>query len=252
MSYLKTKGIVIREVNTGEADKMLTVFTKSNGRVSVAARGARRPRSRMVAGTQLLCYSDFVLFEGKRLYTLNSCEAIETFYNIRMDLVKLTYAAHMTELINDAVQDNQPSGKILQLFLNTLHFLSKTDRSPELLTRVFELRLMSVLGFAPHSRGCMLCGRDELDEVSFSFRLCGFICGNEACARSDPGAVCISPGTARALRHIVYSPPGELFGFSLSEGVMGELAAISRRYVRERMEKDYTKLDFLKELRENL
>lgn len=249
MSYLKTKGIVIREVNTGEADKVLTVFTRTNGKISMLARGARRPRSSMVAGTQLLCYSDFVLFKGKELYTVNNCEAIEPFYDIRNNIVKLTYSAHMLELLNDAVQENQPAGRVLQLFLNTMHLLSNTERQPELLTRIFELRLMSLMGYAPYAKGCVECGKDDNEIMAFSFKHCGYICRNGPCSDTDPGAVDISAGTARAIRHVIYSKMTDLFNFNVSDDVLNELSGISRRYVRERMEKEYTKLDFLKEIK---
>lgn len=247
MSYVKTKGIVIREVNTGEADKILTVFTKNYGKLTVAARGARRSRSGMIAGSQLLCYSDFVLFKGKNLYTINSCETIETFYNIRNDVEKLTYAAHILELINDAVQDNQPSSKVLQLLLNTLYYIAN-DRPRELVTRVFEMRLMSILGFAPSVKSCIKCGSEALESISFSFKHCGYICGKSDCTAADPAAMELLPGTARALRHIMTAKIDELFNFNVSEDVLRELSAVSRRYVRDRMEKDYNKLDFLKAL----
>jgi DNA repair protein RecO (recombination protein O) len=247
MSYVKTKGIVIREVNTGEADKILTVFTKNHGKLSVAARGARRSRSGMVAGTQLLCYSDFVLFKGKELYTINSCETIETFYDIRNDVVKLTYAAHILELINDAVQDNQPAYRILQLLLNTLFYIAN-GRPPELVTRVFEIRLMAALGFSPSVKSCIECGNDVFDGISFSFRRCGLLCSKSECSVADPAAMVLLPGTVRALRHIICAKIEELFSFNVSDDVLRELSAVSRRYLKDRMEKDNSKLDFLKSL----
>jgi DNA repair protein RecO (recombination protein O) len=119
MSYLKTKGIVIREVNTGEADKVLTIFSRHNGKITGFAKGARRPKSKFIAGTQYLCYSEFVLYKNADMFSINNCDVIEPFYEIRNDMEKLTYSAHIVDILNDVVQENQPSGKILQLFLNT-------------------------------------------------------------------------------------------------------------------------------------
>jgi len=159
MGYIKTKGIVLKEINVGEADKILTIFSKSKGKISGSAKGARRPKSRLIAGTQLFCYSEFVLFKGKDMYSVNSCDVIEPFYEIREDLVKLTYAAHINEIVMDNVQEEQPSGKVLQLFLNSLYMLAKTDKSPDLIARVFEIKLMSILGYTPSVMGCLKCGR---------------------------------------------------------------------------------------------
>jgi len=249
MSYLKTKGIVIREVNTGEADKILTVFTKSHGKISAAAKGARRPKSKLIGGSQFLCFSDFMFFKGKEMFLLNSCEVIEPFYEIRNDMVKLTYSAHMVDLISDIVQENQSSNRVLQLFLNSLHMLAKTDRNPELISRIFEVRLMTVVGYAPFVKGCMVCGSEEFNGgFSFSFKNCGLICNNDVCRSNDQYALNITAGTARALRHIVHSRIEDLFNFNVSREVLDELNRISRRYLKDRLERDYTKLDFLKTL----
>lgn len=246
MSFLKTTGIVIKEVNTGEADKIVTIFSGSKGKISGAAKGARRPKSRLVAGAQLLCYSEFVLFKGKDIYSVNSCDVIEPFYNIRNDLVRLTYAAHMTEIINDVIQENQPATKVLQLFLNSLYMLSKTDKSPLQVVRIFELRLLSIIGYAPSVNSCTNCGSNLIHNMLFSFDKCGFICGD--CVTKDKGAIHISEGTAKALNYIVYSKMNNLFNFEVSDNVLEELGRISKRFVKDRLEKDYRKLDFLKTL----
>ena len=248
MSYLKTKGLIIREVNTGEADKIVTLFSRNRGRISALAKGARRPRSKLIAGTQFLSYCDYVLFCGRDMYSINSCEVVEPFYEIRNDMIRLTYAAHFVDIINDAIQENQPSPRVLQLLLNSLHMLSKTDKEPALIARIFELRFLSIMGFAPFVRGCIICGREDITDVSFSFRKCGFICSNEACTTNDSFALELSQGAVRAIQHIVHSKFEDLFSFKLSAQVLAELGGVTKRYLRERLEKDYTKLDFLKEI----
>ncbi len=245
MGYIKTKGIVIKEVNTGEADRIITIFSKSHGRISGAAKGARRTKSKFVASTALLCYSDFVLYKGREIYSISSADVIEPFYELRNDVVKLTYSAHILELVNDAIQENQPSSKLLQLVLNTLHMLAKSNQPPELLIRIFELRMLKILGYAPHVNNCTMCGADE-GEMNFSFRHCGLLCRN--CGMHDKLSIRINPGTVKALQHIIYSAAGELFNFSVSDSVQGDLERILKRYLRERLEKDYKKLDFLKTL----
>jgi DNA repair protein RecO (recombination protein O) len=246
MSYLRTKGIVIKETNTGEADRIVTIFSNSKGKISAAAKGSKRPKSRLAAGTQLLCYSDFILFKGSDIYSINTCDIIEPFYELRNDIVRLTHAAHITDIINDVIQENQPSPRVLQLYLNTLYILSKTQKSPELVTRIFELRLLSMLGYAPYVNGCIQCGSENLDGISFSFHKCGFVCGR--CKPSDESAMEISTGTAKALYYIVHANIGDLFKFGTSPEVLRELGIINRRYLRERLEHDYTKLDFLRSI----
>ena len=98
-----------------------------------------------------------MLYQGTSTYHINSCETIEMFYNLRIDLDKLKYATHITKIINDVTNENENSFKILQLFLNTLYILSETDKNMDLVVSIFKLRLMCILGFTPSIQGCKNC-----------------------------------------------------------------------------------------------
>lgn len=244
MSYIKTKGVILKEINVGEADKIVTIFSRNKGKIAGSAKGAKRPKSRLIAGAQLFCYSEFVLFKGKDMYSINSCDVIEPFYEIRNDLVKLTYAAHINEIVMDNVQEEQPSSKVLQLFLNSLYMLAKTDKAPEQITRVFEIRLMAILGYAPSVMGCIKCGREDFKDFAFSFKHCGFLC--KQCISDDKFALKLSEGAARAIHYIVYSNIKNVFNFEVSSQILFELEKVSKRYLKDRLDRDYNKLDFLK------
>ena len=124
MKYLKTSGVVIAESSMEDYDKMLTVLTPNMGKISCIARGAKKNNSPLMAGTQYLCFSDFNLYKTKDTYSINSCETIEVFYNIRTDLDKLTVASFVTKIINDVTTENQGSFNTLKLYLNTLYMIS--------------------------------------------------------------------------------------------------------------------------------
>lgn len=248
MGLLKTRGIVIKEVSTGEADKIITIFTGSQGRISALSKGGKRPKSKLAAGSQILSYGEYVLYSGKDMYSVNSCEVIEPFYEIRNDMIRLTYAAHILDIVLELVQENQPSPRLLKLLLNTLHMLTKTQKQPELISCIFELRAISIAGYAPHANSCMNCGKAPEKNYSFSFIKCGFLCDRERCSGEDRTSILLSSGASRAIQHIIYAPMEELFGFGLSPDVLDELSRITRRYLRERLERDFTKLDFLKNI----
>lgn len=246
MSYVKTTGIVIKEVHTGEADKIITIFTRNMGKIAGSARGARRPRSRLIAGTQLLAYSNFVLFKGKEMYSINSCDIIEPFYNIRNSVEKLTCAAHMTDIINDIAQENQSSIEILKLFLNSLYMISNSNKPILQTVTIFEIKLLSILGYAPWVNGCINCGDKKIDNISFSFIKCGFICEN--CTFVDKRAIRLSEGATKAIYYIVCSNMKNIFSFEVSNEVLNELKTVSKIYLKNQLEKDYKKMDFLKYL----
>lgn len=87
----------------------------------------------------------YYLREAGGTYHINSCEPIEVFYNLRVDLDKLQYAAHITKIIEDVTNENDTSYNILQLLLNTLYTISETDMDKELVLAIFKIRLLSLI-----------------------------------------------------------------------------------------------------------
>jgi DNA repair protein RecO (recombination protein O) len=188
-----------------------------------------------------------MLFKGKELYNMSSCEVLEPNYEIRNDIVKLTYCSHILEIIMDNVQEGEASGDILQLLLNTLYVISKTDRPLNLITRVFELRLMALLGYEPHVISCANCNSTEDENMYFDLDSSGLVC--KECINLKGRVIPLLPGTVKALKYIFYISPQKLYNFSLSEASVKELEVISKRYIKEHIGKEYTKLDYLKYLK---
>ncbi len=235
MGILKTKGIIIAENNMSDYDKMVTILTP-NGKIGCAAKGARRPKSALMAGTQYLCFGDYMIYQGASSYNLNSCDVIEIFYNIRTDLEKLNYASYISKIINDVTDENQNTYKILQLFLNTIYMISETDKNLDFIVSIFKIKLLCFLGFMPCVTKCVNCGAEE-KVTHFSFIDSGFKCG--ACSRQDKGAVQISESTMTAIKYIVMAPPKKLFSFNISEENMKELELVSKIYLNDKLDKEY-------------
>ena len=243
MKIIKIQGVVIKETNTGESDKIITIFTKKLGRIQAAAKGARRPQSRLIAGTQFLCFSNFILFKGKDIYSIRNCDLIESFYNVRNSLERITYASHIVDLVAEVSRENLSNIKLMQLFLNTLHMLSYSDKYPALISRIFEIRLMSIVGFTPELVECLGCRCVTGEDIFFSPVLGGVTCRD--CSLQDRKTVKISDGTLSALRFIVFNDIKKIFSFTVSEKVMQELKAVSERFIAAHLEKNFSKLNFL-------
>ena len=128
MALIRTKGLVIREVNVSDADKIITLITEDIGKVSVSVRGARK-NNRYSYGTQVLTYGQFILFKGRNNYILNGCDILASFYDLANDLERFTYAAHMIEMASDASSDDQTTARVLNLLLHGLNALNKV-RNP--------------------------------------------------------------------------------------------------------------------------
>ena len=177
-----------------------------------------------------------MLYKSANSYSINSCETIEVFYNIRTDLDKLKYAAHMIKIINDVTTENQNTYKVMQLFLNTLYMISETDKNLSLINSVFTLRLLSIIGFRPIINECENCKvKEEL--THFSFKDSGFKC--TVCARQDKCAIEISPTTKDAIKYIILADAKKIFSFEVPEDSIKELEIISKIYLQEKLEKEY-------------
>lgn len=233
---LKVNGIIIAESNSGDSDKMLTMLTPNLGKISCTAKGARRTKSQLLAATQIFTFGEYMLFKGGDTYTINSCETIEMFYNLRTDIDKLTYASHITKIINDITTENQNSFHILKLYLNTLYTISETDKNLDFIISVFRMRLMKIIGFAPNVSECASCKSKE-NLTAFSFKDNGFKC--DKCQKQEPGCFNIKEATKNAIIYSTKADNKKIFSFQLSEDAMKEFEIVSRLYLNEKLEKEY-------------
>ena len=236
MANIKLNGIIIAENNMGDYDKMLTMLTPNYGKISCVAKGARRQQSALLAGTQLFCFGEYLMYKGTNTYHINSCETIEIFYNLRTDLDKLKYAIHINKIIQDVTEENENCYKILQLFLNTLYTISETDKDKDFVLAVFKFRLLTILGFTPRAMKCTAC-KEEKDLTKFSIKDNGVKC--TACGKQDKSAIDMSESTKNAILYTISAPPKKIYSFSLKDESLKEFELISKIYFNEKLEKEY-------------
>lgn len=206
------------------------------GKISCVAKGARRPKSALLAGTQMFCFGEYLVFKGSQTYHINSVEPIEVFYNLRIDLDKLKYAVHINKIIQDVTHENQNSYKILQLLLNTLYTISETDKNLDMILGIFQLRLLCILGFTPQIMECCSCKEKE-KLMYFSIRENGVKC--KICGKQDTSTIEISESALNAIRYTVTAPSKKLYSFSLKSEALEEFKLVTKLYFNEKLEKEY-------------
>lgn len=236
MATTKINGIILAESNMGDYDKMLTMLTPNFGKISCSAKGARKPNSSLLAGTQMFCFGEYLMYKGTSTYHINSCETIEMFYKIRTDLDKLKYAVYITKIINDVTTENQNNYKVLQLYLNTLYVISNTDKDLDFVISIFRLRLLSIIGYRPEIGECKTCKTKE-NLTRFSIMDNGFKC--EACGKQDKGSISMNETTKDAMRYIILAESKKIFSFQIPKESIEELKIISKVYLTEKLEKEY-------------
>lgn len=216
----------------GDFDKMVTILTP-NGKIGCAAKGARRPKSLLMAATQFFCFGEYLIFKGNNSFNINSCDTIEIFYNLRTDLDKLNYAVNICKIVDSVTYENQNTYKILQLLLNTLYVISETDKNLELVASVFRIRLLCLLGFMPKVTKCVNCDNNE-NIAFFSIIDNGFKCKN--CGKVDKSAISMCATSVDAIRYIIAAPAKKIFSFELNDDAIKEISLISKVYLREKLE----------------
>ena len=236
MATVKVKGVILSENNMGDYDKMLTMLTPNFGKISCVAKGARRPKSALLAGTQMFCFGEYMMYQGTSTYHINSCETIEIFYKLRTDLEKLKYAIHINKIVQDVTEENENCFNIMQLYLNALYTISETDKDLDLTISIFKLRLLCILGYTPRILSCTNC--KEKDNLTyFSIKDNGFKC--EACARQDKSSLQMSESTKNAIKYTITAPAKKLFSFNLINESLEEFKLICKIYFNEKLEKEY-------------
>lgn len=244
-----TRGLVLREVRYKEADKILTVLTEGEGKLTLRARGALRRGSKFAASTQFLTFSEMTLFGNKGRWSLNEAVAVEQFLGLRENLSALALGSYFAELLETLSDEDYPDRAVLQLGLNSLYALSRALCSPKQIKAVFELRLMSITGYEPNLSGCAHCGAPAPEQPWFFTREGAIYC--ERCRTASPGAVrALLPETLAAMRHIVYADPKKIFSFTVSDAGLNQLGAVCEDYLCVQLERGFSSLDYWKKVKD--
>jgi DNA repair protein RecO (recombination protein O) len=244
MSHEKVKGFVLRTVPYGEHDRIVDILTKESGLITASARGARRTRSQMLAATQEFALSEFELFSQNGHLYINSADLVESFIELQSDLPRLVCAAHLSELFLDCLRDDAQQQELYTLWAYTVNAIISPAKDPLLTAHVCGLRLMKIAGYEPRLDHCVLCAQPVLP-VWFSFNDCGLVCSRHLNEERSRSAIRITDGLLSLLQHVLMAPVERLYAFTVDPSVSAAFIELSLRYVRERMEKQYTRLDLL-------
>ncbi len=145
MSSFTTESLVIKRINVGEADRIISLLTPFRGKILVLAKGVRRITSRRGGNIELLNQVRVHLYEARNLPILTEAESIKTFSKLKENLTLTTYATHLLEITDKLLPENVIQPEVYRLLLTTLNFLESSPR--RIFVRAYEVKLLSILGF---------------------------------------------------------------------------------------------------------
>ena len=242
--FLKTDGLVVRQVNYKDNDQILTVLTKEHGLMTLKARGVRSRASRLKGACQLLAYSEFTVFENRGFHTIDEANAIQMFPELRTDIELLSLASYFAQVAEVLSQEDMPNPELLSLTLNALYALCRRLCTPELVKAAFELRAACLGGYTPELSGCAVCGDPEPDR----FDVRGGILCCASCSAGEGLRLPVSPGSLAAMRYLVFCDAKRLFSFRLEGRAVKELCDLTETYLQTQLERGFYTLDFYKSL----
>jgi len=247
MATYKTKGIIIKRSDFGEADKLITIFTDSEGKLKLKAKGIRWIFSKNKGHLELFTYSDLIIANGKEIDTLASAYTIESFKNIKNDLKKTATAYYFAEVCDKLTLEKEKNAKIFELLLECLRYLDKDGIKP-LLRYYFELRLLSYLGFRPELSVCVQCRKHLQPTFNFfSYKLGGVLCS--ACSiKMDPKSVKISKNTIKTLRILLSYNLETVLKLKIDKEIEKEIQTVSEKFLQYIAEKEFKSPKFMKEI----
>ncbi|MFH1190362.1 MAG: DNA repair protein RecO [Candidatus Omnitrophota bacterium] len=248
MPIQKNNGILLRRQDLRETSILLTFYTKDFGKIKGIVRGVRGPRAVFGGGAyELFALDELVFYErkGPEIFTISQCDLLGYFGPVRSSLEKLSYASYMAELLDSVTGLSDKNSDVFDLMLNSLTLLSG-GASPKRVARIFEIKLLNLLGLMPNFDECANCGGKVDQHPRFSLRHGGLVC--KACLDADRMALSILPGTIKFMEHVRSSSFDRAAMVKVSAEVGRELERLLRRFLDYHVERRLKTVEFIKEI----
>ncbi|MBN8580763.1 MAG: DNA repair protein RecO [Anaerolineae bacterium] len=244
----RASAVVLRHSDWGEADRLLTLYTREQGMVRALAKGARKVTSRKAGHLQPFTYITVQLAKGRDLLIITQVETVNAFLPLHDDLMKTGHAAYAIELLlRFSYEDEGANPSIFRLLVETLERLEKEDDA-WLPLRYYEMRFLDAVGFRPQLFECVNCGREiRPEDQFFSFLAGGVVCPR--CGEGLPNLGKISLETLKYLRHFQRSSYKDASRARPGLEIQKEAETLMQGYFTYLLERELNTPGFLKKVR---
>jgi DNA repair protein RecO (recombination protein O) len=244
----RVEAVVLRHADWGEADRLLTLFTRERGKVRAIAKGARRIRSRKAGHLEPFTHVTLQLARGRDLLIVTQADTLDAHLLLGKDLVKTGLASYVVELLDRfTTEDESENYPAFVLLTETLKRISE-ESDPWLAIRYYEVRLLDYLGYRPHLFECANCGKEiRPEDQYFSPAAGGVLC--PSCGAGLPGAWPIKMETLKYLRHFQRSSYAEARRARPDVAVQEELENLMQRYFTYLLERGLNSPTFIQKIK---
>lgn len=231
----KDKGVVIKQVNYGEADRILSIITANHGKISAIAKGVRRLKSRKAAACGLFVESKFVFVEGRSLDIITEAESILSYDSIKEDLERVAVLFYVSELLDRLVEgDDKLNGwSVFELLCDFLRLVERNGSDAMFnLVRGFETKLLGLMGLSPELHVCIVC-KKKLENGSplfFDLGSGGIKCEDCNNVSLDGGRI-ITSDSIKSLRFLYEQDLKNAPLLKLNDAVRSEVKNFTQAYL---------------------
>lgn len=244
MPLYKTRAVVLRRRELGEADELITLISPSHGRITAVAKGSRKIRSALAGRVEPFTHLDLLLAKGRSLDVISQSRVVDSHRGLLGDLGRLAHGAYFLELVDSFIIDEDRVSGVFTLLLKALKSL-ECGVDPDLLSRWMELHLTAELGYALFLERCYVCGNES---VAAMVERDGSVCC-APCAREAPGSMAVDPRTVELLRYLQRVDSQVLCRLRVDPATRDRMRSLLQRHLQERWPHRFRSVDFLKALR---
>jgi len=248
-----TPAIMLRRIEFGDFDYIITFFTLNQGKVSLIAKSAKKSTKRFSGILELFSVLDIVYGSGrgKGLPVLKEAVLKQPFAKIRADIKKTAYASYWAELINAWMEKSEKQSKLYYLFRSVLHELDLGHMPETVLSILFQMRFMAISGHSPNLRQCSIC-KKQLEEITkaniiFDLTRGGLVCEN--CCQNISKRITLSKGT---IKQLLWMDQGDLTKakrIRFTPQALNEGLTLLEAFVPFHLGKEPKSLKFLRQIR---
>ena len=243
----RAEGIVLKHNDYGEADRLLTIYTRQRGKVRPLAKGVRKVRSRKGGHLEPFTRVSLQLAVGRNWYIVSQAEAQDTYSALRENLENVGYASYVVELLDKFTYEEEVNVPLFRLLAKTLERLNRGEESL-LVVRYYEIRLLDLLGFRPELQHCVVSEEKiKPQDQYFSAALGGVVSPDHG--RDRVGAVPISVRALKYLRHFQRSTYKEATRAQITPEIQQELEVLMQHYLTYLLERGLNTPSFLRRVR---
>lgn len=196
----RTPAVILKRMDLGEADRIVTFFSRDEGKIRAVAKGVRRTTSRSAGHLEPFTLSDCLFAVGRELDVISQADTLEAFRELRENLELTTHAYYLAEVVDLLTEDRFENRGVFDTLVDGLHRLAESPDS-RLVLIVFHLRLLEALGYRPELRECVSCRcQIQPDRNFFSSQVGGVLCPR--CGRDEVSARDIGTSALKLLRFV--------------------------------------------------